>query len=77
MKKLCDVCDEISSDFQQRISRLRRHLAAAGIKLDDAEHWKPLDFSIFFAKWDFDEFLPNLALSFKTPSDHMRFCRLL
>ena len=31
VKKLCDICDEISHDLLQEILRLRRHLAAVGI----------------------------------------------
>jgi len=57
--KLTAVYEELSQeDLCLEIPRLRRHLQAAEINLEEAKHWTALQFLQFISKWDFVESLP-------------------
>ena len=64
--KLTTFYDEVSeSALLIEIPRLRRHLKAAEINLEEAKDWAILDVLTFIAEWDFVESLPALSLSLK------------
>ena len=64
--KLTAVYDELSEeDLCLEIPRLRRHLQAAEINLEEAKHWTVLQFLRFIIKWDFVESLPYLTLTLR------------
>jgi hypothetical protein len=64
--RLAAVYDELSNeDLRMEIPRLRRHLQAAEISLEEAQHWTALQVLQFIIKWDFVESLPNLTLALK------------
>ena len=48
VKKFCDVYDQISPDLLQEVLRLRRPLAATGMKHEKAEHRRLLNFCLSF-----------------------------
>ncbi|CAH2296492.1 zinc finger MYM-type 1-like [Pelobates cultripes] len=61
--KLTEIFDEFSNeDIFREIERLRRHLEAAKISVEEAEKWTALQFLEFIVKWDYCESLPNLSL---------------
>ncbi len=63
--KVTAVYDELSEeDLCLEIPRLRRHLQAAEINLEEAKHWTVLQF-LQFIKWDFVESLPYLTLALR------------
>lgn len=58
--------DEFTDDnIISEIGRLRRHLEAASIDMQEAEQWTSLELLRFIVKWDFLESLPNLSLSIR------------
>ncbi|CAH2315499.1 zinc finger MYM-type 1-like [Pelobates cultripes] len=58
--KLTDIFDEFSNgDIFREIERLRRHLEAAKISVEEAKKWMALQFIV---KWDYCESLPYLSL---------------
>lgn len=62
--KLTDFYDELSEgELLMEIPRLRRHLKAADINLEEAKDWSVFDVLKFIAEWDFLESLPILSLS--------------
>ena len=64
--KLTNFYDEISKEeIVMEIPRLRRHLRAAEMDLEDVKDWSVLKMLEFIAEWDFIETLPNLSLSLK------------
>ncbi|XP_077341212.1 zinc finger MYM-type protein 1-like [Lithobates pipiens] len=64
--KLTEVFDEFSNeDIYVEIERLRRHLEAAKISIEEAKKWTVLQFLQFIIKWDFCDSLPNLSLCFR------------
>ncbi|XP_053569321.1 LOW QUALITY PROTEIN: zinc finger MYM-type protein 1-like [Bombina bombina] len=64
--KLSNFYDEVSeSELFLEIPRLRRHLKAAQIDLEEVKDWATLEVLTFIAKWDFIESLPTLSLSLK------------
>jgi len=64
--KLITVYDELSQEeLCLEIPRLRRHLQAADINLEEAKHWTALQFLQFIIKWDFVESLPYLTLTLR------------
>ncbi|CAH2295746.1 zinc finger MYM-type 1-like [Pelobates cultripes] len=61
--KLTEIFDEFSNeDIFREIERLRRHLEAAKISVEEAKKWTALQFLEFIVKWDYCESLPNLSL---------------
>ncbi|XP_040197560.1 zinc finger MYM-type protein 1-like [Rana temporaria] len=64
--KLTTFYDEISeSELLSEIPRLRRHLKAAKINLEEVKDWSALQVLTFIAEWDFTESLPTLSLCLK------------
>ncbi|CAH2327032.1 zinc finger MYM-type 1-like [Pelobates cultripes] len=60
--KLTEIFDEFSNeDIFREIERLRRHLEAAKISVEEAKKWTALQFLEFIVKWDYCESLPNLS----------------
>jgi len=58
--------DELSEvELLKEIPRLRRHLKAADIYLDNAKEWSVFDVLKFIVEWDFLESLPTLSLSLR------------
>lgn len=61
---LTDFYDELSEhELVMEIPRLRRHLRAAQVGLEEAKGWSAQDVLAFIAEWDFLESLPTLPLS--------------
>ena len=66
VSKLTTFYDELSEvELLKEIPRLRRHLKAADIDLDNAKEWSVFDVLKFIAEWDFLESLPTLSLSLR------------
>ncbi|XP_073491308.1 uncharacterized protein [Aquarana catesbeiana] len=64
--KLTTFYDKISeSELLIEIPRLRRHLKAAKINLEEVKDWSALQVLTFIAEWDFIESLPTLSLCLK------------
>lgn len=60
---LTKIYDEFSAeDIILEILRLRRHLEAASISLQEAIQWTTLELLKFIVKWDYSESVPSLAL---------------
>lgn len=56
--------DELSEEeLLLEIPRLRRHLKAAEIDLEEAKDWSALDVLKFIVEWDFLESLPYRSVS--------------
>ena len=66
VSKLTTFYDELSEvELLKEIPRLRRHLKAADIDLDNAKERSVFDVLKFIAEWDFLESLPTLSLSLR------------
>ena len=64
VSKLTTFYDELSEvELLKEILRLRRHLKAAAVDLDNVKEWSVFDVLKFIAEWDFLESLPTLSLS--------------
>lgn len=64
IKNLTNFYDELSeTELLIEIPRLRRHMKAANIVLEEAKDWTTLDMLSFIAEWDFIESLPTLSQS--------------
>ncbi|XP_056392625.1 zinc finger MYM-type protein 1-like [Hyla sarda] len=64
--KLTNFYDEVSeSELVLEIPRLRRHLTAAKLDLEEVTDWTALQVLTFIAEWDFIESLPHLSLCLK------------
>ncbi|GBP49805.1 hypothetical protein EVAR_83754_1 [Eumeta japonica] len=63
---LTKIYDELcAEDIILEILRLRRHLEAASISLQEAVQWTTLELLKFIVKWDYSESVPSLALCLK------------
>lgn len=68
--KLTAFYDEIPEGaLVAEILRLRRHLRVAGIDLEEAKDWGPLDFLKFITEWDFVDSLATLSLGLQLSHD--------
>ena len=66
VSKLTTFYDELSEvELLKEIPRLRRHLKAGDIDLDNAKERSVFDVLKFIAEWDFLESLPTLSLSLR------------
>jgi len=66
IKNFSEVYDEVEeNEILPEIKRLRRHLQAAKVEIDEAKKWSALQMLSFVVKMDFQESVPNLYFALK------------